>query len=117
MSTRYNNGSHYENHQRAAELHDQAAHMHRVAAEHRGQQDHQTGHERTRQALEHTQRAYLHSQELHARATEQPHAISFDEAEIALLAYELWCARGCPAGSPDEDWFNAEEQLRARHQQ
>ena len=31
MSTRYNNGSHYENHQRAAELHDVAAHAHRVA--------------------------------------------------------------------------------------
>lgn len=115
MSTRYNDGSHYENHQRAAELHDQAAHMHRVAAEHRGQQDHQTGHERSRQALEHSQRAYLHSQELHAHATEQPHAVSFSDAEIAPLAYELWCGRGRPAGSPDEDWFNAEAQLRAAH--
>jgi hypothetical protein len=115
MSKRYNNGSHYENHQRAAELHDQAAHIHRMAAEQRGQQDHQTGHERSRQALEHSQRAYLHSQELHAHATGQPADVSLGDEEIAPLAYELWCARGCPAGSADEDWFNAEEQLRARH--
>ena len=115
MSKRYNQGSHYENHQRAAELHDQAAHMHRVAAEHRGQQDHQTGHERSRQALEHSQRAYLHSQELHAHASGQPEAVPFDDEEIAPLAYELWCARGCPSGSPEEDWFSALEQLRARH--
>ena len=41
MSTRYNNGSHYENHQRAAELHDAAAHAHRTGAEQHGKQDHQ----------------------------------------------------------------------------
>ena len=58
MSTRYNNGSHYENHQRAAELHDAAAHAHRSAAEAHEKQDHQTGHERTRRALEHSQKAY-----------------------------------------------------------
>jgi len=34
MSTRYNNASHYENHQRAAELHEGAAHAHRVAEQH-----------------------------------------------------------------------------------
>ena len=54
MSTRYNNGSHYENHQRAAELHDGAAHAHRSAAEQRGKQDHLTGQEQSRQALEHS---------------------------------------------------------------
>ena len=26
------------------------------------------------------------------------------EEDIAALAYELWQARGCPDGSPDEDW-------------
>ena len=52
MSTRYNNGSHYENHQRAAELHDGSAHAHRSAAEQRGKQDHLTGQEQSRQALE-----------------------------------------------------------------
>jgi hypothetical protein len=63
MSTRYNNGSHYENHQRAAELHDLAAHAHRSAAEHNGQQDHLTPHELSRRALEHSEEAHRHSQE------------------------------------------------------
>jgi hypothetical protein len=35
--------------------------------------------------------------------------------EIRLRAYELWCERGCPEGSADEDWHRAERELRARH--
>jgi DUF2934 family protein len=31
---------------------------------------------------------------------------------IAFLAYLYWQARGCPHGSPEEDWFRAEEDLR-----
>ncbi len=31
--------------------------------------------------------------------------------EIAALAYSLWQARGCPEGSPEEDWLNAERAL------
>ena len=31
--------------------------------------------------------------------------------EIAALAYALWEQRGCPAGSPEEDWLRAEQQL------
>lgn len=30
------------------------------------------------------------------------------DSEIATLAYQLWQDRGCPIGSPDEDWFLAE---------
>jgi len=33
--------------------------------------------------------------------------------DIAKLAYALWEARGCPAGSPEEDWFRAEAELTA----
>ena len=33
---------------------------------------------------------------------------------IAALAYELWQARGCPEGSPEEDWFRAESEWKAR---
>jgi hypothetical protein len=33
--------------------------------------------------------------------------------EIARLAYSYWEARGCPEGSPEEDWLIAEQQLRA----
>lgn len=37
-----------------------------------------------------------------------------NQQEIAELAHELWQARGCPDGSPDEDWFRAEQELRSR---
>src|SRR6266550_3142111 len=114
MSTRYNNGSHYENHQRAAELHDQAAHAHRSAAEQHGKQDHQTGQEHSRQALEHSQRAYLHTKEAQPEQKNEHGVTTFGHEDIAALANELWRARGCPEGSPEEDWFRAAEQLRSR---
>lgn len=31
--------------------------------------------------------------------------------EIQALAYHLWIERGCPVGSPEVDWFEAEEQV------
>ena len=37
-------------------------------------------------------------------------------AQIAELAYLLWQERGCPVGSPDEDWYEAERQLRSKRQ-
>ena len=30
---------------------------------------------------------------------------------IENLAYHLWLERGCPHGSPNEDWFLAEREL------
>ena len=108
MSTRYNNGSHYENHQRAAELHDAAAHAHRAASQH-GQQDHLTGHEHSRQALQHSHEAHRHSE----AATTGHGFTAFGHEDIANRASELWHARGCPEGSPDEDWFLAVTELRA----
>jgi Protein of unknown function (DUF2934) len=30
---------------------------------------------------------------------------------VQLAAYYFWQARGCPIGSPNVDWFRAEEQL------
>ena len=38
-----------------------------------------------------------------------------DPRRIEILAHEFWRARGCPGGSPDEDWFLAEEQLRRQY--
>lgn len=35
-------------------------------------------------------------------------------AEIARLAYHLWQSRGCPEGSPEVDWLQAEQQLSER---
>ena len=32
---------------------------------------------------------------------------------VALLAYPYWEERGRHGGSPEEDWFRAEQQLRA----
>lgn len=37
-----------------------------------------------------------------------------DQSVIAALAYQLWQDRGCPIGSPDEDWFEAEKQAVSR---
>jgi hypothetical protein len=34
--------------------------------------------------------------------------------EIAALAHALWQARGCPDGSPEEDWFQAKQALAER---
>lgn len=31
--------------------------------------------------------------------------------DIARLAYSIWEARGRQAGSPEEDWFRAEQEL------
>jgi len=35
------------------------------------------------------------------------------EEAIAKLAYELWLQRSCPEGTAEEDWFRAEDLLRA----
>jgi hypothetical protein len=36
------------------------------------------------------------------------------EEQIASLANVLWRERGCPCGSPEQDWFEAERQLSER---
>jgi len=38
--------------------------------------------------------------------TQQP-----DSSDIAALAFRLWQERGCPEGSPEIDWFLAEQKL------
>ena len=37
------------------------------------------------------------------------------EQDVADLAYRRWLERGCPQGSPEEDWFEAEHELQARN--
>jgi len=34
--------------------------------------------------------------------------------EIATLAFSYWEARGYQGGSPEDDWFRAETELRER---
>jgi hypothetical protein len=38
-----------------------------------------------------------------------------EQEEIARLAYSYWLARGCPEGSPEEDWLLAEQEVRQQH--
>lgn len=45
--------------------------------------------------------------------TASPHG-SVDSEEVARLAYSYWQTRGCPHGSPEEDWFRAEQDLNGR---
>lgn len=39
---------------------------------------------------------------------------ALEHKRIARLAYSYWEGRGRPIGSPEEDWFRAEEELRRR---
>lgn len=39
---------------------------------------------------------------------------SIEQEAIARLAYSYWEARGYAGGSPDEDWFRAEQELLSR---
>ncbi len=42
----------------------------------------------------------------------EPLATAPTYEDIAALAHALWQERGCPEGSPDEDWFRAVHQLK-----
>ena len=54
------------------------------------------------------------------RKTARPQAsgttLNPDHDTVGTLAYELWRKRGCPIGSPQEDWFQAESALGGRKQ-
>jgi len=38
------------------------------------------------------------------------------DAAVSKRAYQLWLERGCPEGSPEQDWFQAESELRKPEQ-
>jgi DUF2934 family protein len=40
-------------------------------------------------------------------------AVSIDTQLVRRRAHERWLERGCPAGNPDQDWLEAERELRA----
>ena len=44
----------------------------------------------------------------------QPPTSSADYGSVAALAYQFWMDRGCPIGTPEVDWFHAEEELNGR---
>jgi hypothetical protein len=37
-----------------------------------------------------------------------------EREEIARLAHQFWIERGCPIGTPEEDWFRAEVEVRSQ---
>jgi len=39
--------------------------------------------------------------------------VALDAREIEERAYQSWIERGCPMGSPEEDWYRAERELTA----
>ena len=34
--------------------------------------------------------------------------------EVAKLAYLYWQGRGCPEGSPEDDWLRAEQEIQQK---
>lgn len=102
------NNSHSEKQQQTNELHNVGAHSHNRADASRDQQPHQTGHEISRNSLEH--KPDVDKQESSGKRLPK---IEHDE-EIAQLAHSIWQARGCPEGSPDEDWLAASNQLAVK---
>jgi hypothetical protein len=49
-----------------------------------------------------------------AIASEGATGVNSNDDGIAALAYQFWKDRGCPIGSPGEDWFRAEMEMNAR---
>ncbi len=46
-------------------------------------------------------------------STERNVSEAVSEDAITALAYQLWQERGCPIGSGQQDWFQAEHELKA----
>ncbi len=50
----------------------------------------------------------------HGRTDDTSIGTDWTHDDVATRAYENWHARGCPHGSPEEDWHRAERELRER---
>ena len=46
-------------------------------------------------------------------ATTQAGTPAIPHEKIAMRAYEKWCQRGCPSGTDQQDWLEAEAELRS----
>ena len=100
--SKHQRNSHAGSQHQAAELQNKAVHAHDSAAQTRDKQDHETANEQNRRALEHHPKDHQHNEQAH-------HA-------TATLAHDIWQSRGCPEGTAEEDWFNASQELRERHE-
>lgn len=58
--------------------------------------------------------AGLEAQDPSGRLDIEPVSFPFTQEELALRAFECWQERGCPVGSPDIDWKQAEQDLLLR---
>lgn len=58
------------------------------------------------------QSKHLHKASTDGRSRDILAAVSPDREKIARLAYLYWLGRGCPIGSPEEDWSRAEQELK-----
>ncbi len=47
------------------------------------------------------------------QAGDNPAVAQFTKESIERLAYQYWLDRGCPSGSAEEDWYQAERALLA----
>jgi hypothetical protein len=47
------------------------------------------------------------------QADGNPAMAEFTKESIEKLAYQYWLSRGCPSGSAEEDWYQAERALLA----
>ena len=43
----------------------------------------------------------------------KPHDAKPMHNQVAVRAYDIWKSKGCPAGTSEEDWYQAERQLTA----
>jgi len=50
-----------------------------------------------------------------APAAQTTTPVKIPHERIAMRAYEKWCQRGKPMGSPMKDWLEAESELRAEY--
>ena len=52
-------------------------------------------------------------QEVPGQAGGNPATAQFSRESIERLAYQYWLNRGCPSGSAEQDWYQAERALLA----
>ena len=62
-------------------------------------------------------RTLKHTEELESGSASSPMEIQgthekLDQALIADRAYQRWVERGCPLGTAEQDWLEAEKELR-----
>ena len=53
------------------------------------------------------------SEEARVAPASTPKPVEISREKIAQRAYQIWCDRGQPQGTADEDWLTAEAELRA----